>query len=424
MNTTEFATLNRHNLVAKLEPGSMAVVNSNDIMPTNSDGEMPYRANNDMYWLTGISQEDCCLMLFPDHPDANLREVLFVKHVDQGFVKWHGKRLSIDEACNISGIRNVKWETEFINIFSSSANYARHMYLNTIEHPRSSNMVQTRDHRFIAWCKKRFPLHNYQRLAPVLGELRKTKSGFEIAQLQKACDITEKGFRRVLKFVKPGAREKHIEAEMIHEYMQHGGDWSGYEPIVASGANTCILHYITNHNICQEGELLLIDAAASHGLFNADLTRTIPVSGTYNKRQKEVYNAVLKVHKAVKSFAKAGLTLIDIQNHCNELLTEQLLNLKLMTPDELKKNGRAFYLEKYCYHDFGHLLGLDVHDVGHKYEKLTVNSVFTVEPGIYIQEENIGIRIENNVLATATGTIDLMANIPIEVEEIEDIMNG
>lgn len=424
MNTTEFATLNRRNLIDKLEKGAIAIVNSNDTMPTNSDGVMPYRANNDLYWLTGISQEDCSLMLFPDHPDTALREVMFIKYVDQHFVKWHGRRLSIEEARNISGIPTVKWESEFMNVFSSSANYAQHIYLNTIEHPRSSNMVQTRDHRFIAWCKRRFPLHAYHRLAPILGELRKVKSQFEIEHLQKACDITEKGFRRVLKFVKPGVREKQIAAEMIHEYMQHDGDWSGYEPIVASGANTCILHYISNHNICREGELLLIDAAASYGLFNADLTRTIPVSGRYSERQKEVYNSVLKVHKAIKSFAKAGITLIDIQEYCNELLAEQLLKLKLMTADELRKNGRAFYMEKYCYHDFGHLLGLDVHDVGHKYEKLPLNAVFTVEPGIYIQEENIGIRIENNVYTTATGTIDLMANIPIEAGEIEDIMNS
>jgi Xaa-Pro aminopeptidase len=424
MTPTEFAIHNRHKLTEKLEEASIAVVNSNDIMPTNADGSMPYRANNDLYWLSAIQQEDCSLMLFPDHPEPALREVLFIKLADQKFVKWHGRRLSKEEAASISGIQTVKWSTEFHSVFSAAANYARNIYLNTIEHPRSGNEVQTRDHRFIHWCLDRFPLHRYKRLAPVLGELRKVKSEFEIEQLQKACDITEKGFRRVLKFVRHGVKEKQVEAEMIHEYLQHGGDWSGYEPIVASGENSCILHYISNHNICREGDILLIDAAASYGLFNADLTRTIPVSGKYSERQKQVYNAVLHVHKSIKQYAKAGTRLTEIQEFCNELLIEQLLNLRLMNGPELKKNGRAYYLEKYCYHDFGHFLGLDVHDVGNKYEVLPVNAVFTVEPGIYIQEENIGVRIENNVLTTATGIIDLMANVPIEVNEIEDIMHG
>lgn len=423
MTEKEFVTCNRQKLAAKLIPGSIAVLHANDMMPTNADGTMKYKPNNDVYWLSGIRQEETVLMLFPSHPDPNLREVLFIKKVGEDFVKWHGKRLSLEEAGEISGINTVKWSTEFTNIFSGSANYADHICLNAIEHSRTENEVQTRDDRFRLWCMEHYPLHHYGRLAPVLAELRKVKSEFELKRLQTACDITEKGFRRMLKFVKPGTKERLIEAELIHEYIQHDGDWSDYQPIVASGANTCILHYITNREICRDGDLLLVDAAASYELYNADLTRTIPVNGRYTTRQKQVYNAVLNVHKAMKDFAKAGTTFQQLQAYSSDLLIEQLASLGLFTSSDLGKHGKAFYLDRYCYHGFSHLLGLDVHDVGHFYQPLPENTVITIEPGIYIKEENIGVRIENNVVVKAGGTFDLMRNTPIEAEEIEELMH-
>ncbi|MBD0331945.1 MAG: aminopeptidase P N-terminal domain-containing protein [Chitinophagaceae bacterium] len=424
MDQTTFAINNRKKLTEKVDKGSIIIINANEVMPSNADGTLPYKLNTDLYWLTVIQQEETTLLLFPDHPDPRLREILFILPVDEHFVKWWGRRLTKEEASNVSGIANVQWNTELSKYLAANACYAKNFYLNTIEHPRSRNKVQTRDLRFIEWCKRRFPLHNYLRIQPILAELRKVKSDYEIEMFRKACAITEQGFRRVLKFVKPGVKEKKIAAEMFYEYVQHDGDWADYEPIVASGANSCILHYQSNENYCKDGDVLLIDAAASYKHFNADLTRTIPVSGRFTDRQKQIYNAVLKVHKALKSFAKAGLHLTEIEAYSDELVIEQLIELGLCTLAEVKEKGKVYFKDKYNYHPFGHLLGLDVHDVGNKYEKLPVNALITVEPGIYIQEEGIGVRIENNVLIKENGTEDLMKTIPIEADEIEDIMNS
>lgn len=413
----------RQQLTALLKPGHIAVVLGNDIMQGNGDGTLPYRPNSDLLWLTGIAQEETALLLFPDHPVESSRSILFVKRVDAQFVKWHGKRHSLEEASQISGIGNVQWYDDFEKTFSAAAVYAAGFYLNTTEHPRAGEKRDTPNDRFIKWCMQRFPLHPIERLAPLMADLRVVKSPEEIALMQAACNISEKGFRRLLPFIKPGVREQQIAAELIHEYMQHNGDWAHYEPIVASGENSCILHYITNHNICRDGDILLIDAAASFQHYNADLTRTIPVNSRYTPRQKEVYNAVLKVHKAIKAYATEGMYLRDIQAYNNELIIEQLVGLQLFNMSDLKKHGVQHFLNAYNYHGFGHYLGLDVHDTGHDHKPLKAGTAITVEPGIYIQREHIGVRIENNIIIGKGGNTDLMAGIPIEVEEIEALMN-
>ncbi|MBU0487454.1 MAG: aminopeptidase P N-terminal domain-containing protein [Bacteroidetes bacterium] len=415
---------NRKRFTNLLKPLSIAVFNSNDILPTNADGTMRFRQNTDIFWLTGINQEDTSLIIFPGHPDPELREILFVKFVDDKFVKWHGDRLSKDDATKISGIKNIKWHHEFEQTVGSLIPHSQHVFLNSNEHPKAERIVQTRDDRFIQWCKVRFPLQNYHRSAPLLADLRATKTAEEIRRIKEACRITELGFRRVLRFIKPGVSEHQVEAELIHEYLQHNSYWADYEPIIASGKNACILHYNTKHNICKKGELLLIDAAASWKMYNADLTRTIPVDGRFSKRQREVYNAVLRVHKAVKTFVKPGLTLLKIQEFTNNLLIEELLALKLFGKAELKEKGKAHFLNLYAYHGFGHQIGLDVHDTGNRYAEIPKNAVITIEPGIYIHKESIGIRLENIVQLTASKTVDLMATIPIEPDEIEMMMNS
>jgi len=423
MNATSF-TANRARLFAALLPGSIAVINANDIMPSNGDGTVTFRQNSDLYWLTGILQEETALVLFPDHPEPACREMLFVKHADPDFVRWNGHRLSLEEAAATSGVRNVYWSHELWSRFYQAAVYAEHIYLNSIEHPRSVNEVPTRDDRFVSWCQGKFRLHDYKRLAPILGRLRLVKSEEELTLMREACRISGLGFRRLLRFVRPGVREKQIAAELIHEYMQHDGDWAGYDPIIASGADSCILHYTSNHKVCGEGALLLIDAAASYRGYNADLTRTIPVNGRYTDRQRQVYAAVRTVQRELMKFARAGRLMREINDYCRGLLLEQLRKLGLCSDAAVQEHGAAYWLDRYCYHDFGHFLGLDIHDTGNKYEPLPENAVITIEPGIYIREEGIGVRIENNVQVVRDGTLDLMEDIPVEAEEIEALMNG
>ena len=421
MKAADYA-FNRQQLTQRLAPGSVAIIHANDIMPSNADGTLRFRQNNDLYWLSGILQEETVLLLFPDHPDENCREILFVKQVDEAFVKWHGRRHSLEEARAISGIQRVEWLDNFRQLFYEAAVTADIIYLNAIEHARATNKVETRDDRFARWCLEKFRLHTYKRLAPLLANLRMVKSEAELELIREACAISGHGFRRLLHFIKPGIAEKLAEAELIHEYMQHGGEWAGYDPIIASGADSCILHYISNSKPCGDNELVLIDAAASYRLYNADLTRTIPVNGRFSVRQRQVYDAVLRVHKQLKQYIKAGLYLKDIEAHSQELLIGELMGLGLFSAADLKKQGKTYWLNQYCYHGFGHPLGLDVHDVVNKYEPIPANAVLTVEPGIYIREENTGIRLENNVQVTQTGTIDLMADIPLEAREIESIM--
>lgn len=421
---SSFFEQNRGRLSAQLKAGSLAVINSNDVLPTNADGTFPFKQNNDLLYLTGMTQENTLLLLFPDHPDASCREMLFIEEPNELRTKWDGHRLSKEEASRIPGIAQVRYTREFEPFFKTCMLYAEHVYLNSIEHTRAQVRIQTRDDQFTVWCKEHYRLHRYERLAPLMMRLRMIKDGTEAALLRQSALITEKGFRRLLAFTKPGVSQKQLEAEMIHEYLGNGGAWADYAPIVASGADTCILHYNSNHKMCMDGDLVLIDAASSYWGYNSDLTRTLPVNGRYTQRQKQVYNAVLRVHKAMRNLMKPGAIMQQLQQHCFDLLTEELMQLGLFSTADLKANGQQFYMDRYCYHNFSHFIGLDVHDPGDFYSPFKAGMVLTNEPGIYIAAEGIGIRIENNILITATGNEDLMQAIPVEADEIEELMNA
>ena len=418
-------TANRKRLASALKPGGLAVLNSNDIMPTNADGTMPFRQNSDLFYLTGVQQEETMLLIFPDAPTKGQREILFIRKPDELLEKWEGHKLTKAEATALSGIETVLYITDFHKTFHHlmTMGGATRLYLNTNEHYRSEVVVQTRDARFIDWCKINYPLHPLDRLAPILGNLRSVKSAEEISLMQEACDITEKGFRRVLEFVKPGVWEFEIEAEFIHEFIKNRSRGFAYQPIIASGSNNVILHYNDNNQQCKAGDLILMDVAAEYGNYNADMTRTIPVSGRFTKRQKDVYKAVHRVMKQAQSIISTSVKYFDYHREIEKVLASELVGLKLIDKSELKKkDSQAF--RKYYYHGTSHMLGLDVHDVGNMHEKMKAGSVWTIEPGIYIKEEGFGIRLENNFQLTRNGIKDLMKNIPLEADEIEDLMNG
>jgi Xaa-Pro aminopeptidase len=418
---------NRKRLANELQPGSVAVFNSNDIMPTNADGTMRFRQNNDLFYLTGVDQEETILMLFPDHPDKKFREVLFLRETSELIATWEGHKFTKDEAKALSGIETILWTTDFQRVLNTALTMggAESIYLNTNEHYRAEVAVETRDSRFIKWCKEKYPLHRYERIAPIMSKLRAIKSKEEIDQLQVACDITNSAFRRVLKFVKPGVKEYEIEAEFIHEFIRKGSRGFAYEPIIASGSNSCVLHYIENNKACKAGDILLLDVGAEYGNYNADMTRTIPVSGKFTKRQKDVYNAVLRIKRAAMKLLKPGAEYFEYHKEVQKITESELIKLKLIDKTDLKKQNPVKPLfMKYFMHGTGHHLGLDVHDTGNMYSKMQVGMVWTVEPGIYIKEEGLGIRLENNVVIEKNGVKDLMKNIPVEAEEIEDLMNS
>lgn len=409
-----------------MKPASLAVFNANDIMPTNADGTMRFRQNNDLFYLSGIDQEESILVLCPQHPDKKLREVLFLKETNEHIATWEGHKLTKKEAREISGIETVMWLSAFNSVFHTMMTMAgtEHVYLNTNEHYRADVLVQSRDARFIEWCKEKYPMHRYERIAPFMSTLRAIKSKEEITLLQHACDITGKAFKRVLKFVKPGVKEYEIEAEFLHEFVRNGSRGFAYEPIIASGKNSCVLHYITNNNICQQNDVLLLDVGAEYANYNADMTRTIPVGGRFTKRQREVYDAVLRVQREAMKLLRPGVLYYDYHKEVQKITERELIKLKLIDKTDIKNQhpDKPLYM-KYFMHGTGHHLGLDVHDTGNMYRKMEAGMVWTVEPGIYIREEGIGIRLENNVVITKTGLQDLMKNIPIEAEEIEDLMN-
>lgn len=418
---------NRKRLVNELQPGSVAVFNSNDIMPTNADGTMRFRQNNDLFYLTGVDQEETILMLFPDHPDKKFREVLFLRETSELIATWEGHKLTKDEAKAVSGIETILWTSDFQRVLNTALTMggAASIYLNTNEHYRAEVAVETRDSRFIKWCKEKYPLHTYARIAPIMSKLRAIKSKEEIEQLQVACDITDRAFRRVLRFVKPGVKEYEIEAEFVHEFLRAGSRGFAYEPIIASGANSCVLHYIENDKVCKAGGVLLLDVGAEYGNYNADMTRTIPVSGRFTKRQKDVYNAVLRIKRAAMKLLKPGTQYFEYHKEVQKITEAELIKLKLIDKTDLKKQdpSRPLFM-KYFMHGTGHHLGLDVHDTGNMYRNMQVGMVWTVEPGIYIKDEGLGIRLENNVVIEKNGIKDLMKNIPVEAEEIEDLMNS
>ena len=422
----ELFTTNRQRLVKQLKPRSLALFNSNDIMPTNADGTMPFHQNNDLFYLTGIDQEESILVVCPDFPQEQYREVLFVREPNELLEKWEGHKLTKTEAREISGVKTVAWIEDFQKLFHHmmAMGNVENVYLNTNEHYRSDVVVETRDARFIEWCKSRYPLHNYNRVAPLMSDLRRVKQKREIELIQKACDITEKGFRRVLGFMKPGVWEHEIEAEFIHEFIRNRSKGFAYTPIIASGPNNVILHYIENNKQCKDGDLVLLDVAAEYANYNSDLTRTIPVNGKYTKRQKDVYNAVLRIHREAFKMLRPSVVYFEYQKEIEKLMESELLKLKLIDKSDIRNQDASNpAYRKYFYHGTSHMLGLDVHDVGNMHDKVQVGSVWTIEPGIYIAEEGFGIRIENNVVIQKDKNFDLMRNIPIEADEIEEIMN-
>ncbi len=415
---------NREKFVSLLKPNSLAIFNSNDVMPTNADGTMPFRQNNDIFYLSGIDQEESVLVLFPDFPEERFREILFVTETNPHIAVWEGHKYSKEEAYHTSGIRTVFWLSQLEQTLSTLISQAEKVYLNSNEHLRHIAVTETRDMRFAKWIQEKFPLYQYERAAPLMQQLRPIKSRQEIDLLQKACDITEQGFRRVLNFVKPGLMEYEIEAEFIHEFVRSRSRGFGYTPIIASGANGCVLHYIENNDKCRDGELILFDVGAEYANYNADMSRTVPVNGRFTRRQKEVYNAVLHVQREAFKLLRPGNTIPEYHKQVGELMTEQLIKLGLLDKTDVKNQHPDLpAYKKYFMHGTSHHLGLDVHDVGNVYRKMQAGMVFTVEPGIYIQEENIGIRLENDVVITEEGIFDLMRNIPIEADEIEELMN-
>ncbi len=414
---------NRKQLSELLVAKSLAVVNANDVLPTNADGSLVMHPNSDLFYLSGIEQEESILLLFPDASDPKLREILFVREPNEHLQIWEGYKHSKEDARKISGIRNVKWLSEFPGLFRILMCEATSAYLNCNEHKRAAVEVETRDDRFITQCKRDYPLQNFRRLAPLLHDLRIVKSPLEIDLLKEAVSITEKGFRRVLKFLKPGVTEYEVEAEWAREFLRRRAKFA-YSPIVASGKNNCVLHYLQNDQTCKKGQLLLLDVGACYANYNADLTRTIPVSGKFTRRQKQVYNAVLRVLRASTAGATVGKLHSDWQKESEDMMTEELLKLGLLKPAQVKKQtAEQPAVKKYFMHGLGHPLGLDVHDVGDSSKPFQAGCVLTVEPGIYIPEEGFGVRLEDDIVVTADGPVNLMAKTPVETDEIEAIMN-
>lgn len=414
---------NRRRLAELLEPQSLAVVNANDVLPTNADGTFIIHPNADLFYLTGIEQEESILVLFPDAPDPKHREILFLREPSEHLRIWEGFKHSKEEARKISGIDSIHWISEFPVLFKILMFEAKRAYLNNNEHNRAPDEVETRERRFIDQAKRDFPLHEFGRLAPLLHELRFVKDSLEIEMIKEAVEVTNRGFRKVLRMIKPGVKEFEIEGEYSREFIRRRCKFA-YSPIIASGANACTLHYLQNDQECKKGEMLLMDVGACYGNYNADLTRTVPVSGKFTRRQKQVYMAVLRVLRQCIENATVGKAHKDWQNDSHEMMTEEMLRLKLITKEEVKKQDPDKpACRKYFMHGLGHPMGLDVHDVNSGQHFFKENAVYTVEPGIYIPEEKLGVRLEDDIVITGNGPINLMAKTPIEPDEIEQIMN-
>ena len=412
----------RANFAKLLLPNSLAVVNANDILPTNADGTLVLHPNSDLFYLSGVEQEESILLLYPDAHEENMREILFLRETNDLIATWEGHKLTKEEARKVSGIKRVEWLSEFRPLFHRLMCECEHVYLNSNEHKRASIEVPTREARFVADTRARYPLHDYQRLARLMHRLRAVKSEGEVALLKQACAITRAGFLRVCKFVKPGVTETEVEAEFAHEFIRRGGNFA-YSPIIASGKNACVLHYLANDQVCRNGELLLLDVAAAYANYNSDLTRTIPVSGRFTRRQRQVYNAVLRVLRAVSKAATPGKLPKAWQKEAEAFVEQELVDLGLLKMAEIKKQDPDKpALKKYFMHGVGHPLGLDVHDVTNTTLPIQEGWVLTVEPAIYIAAEGFAVRLENDILVQANGNVDLMADIPIEAGEVEKLM--
>ncbi|MEO6219009.1 MAG: aminopeptidase P family protein [Ginsengibacter sp.] len=416
---------NRKRFAGRMEKNSIAIFNSNDEFPMNGDALFPFKQNSDLYWLSGIEQEDTMLILYPDNPDVKYREVLVLVRPNELKEKWDGHRLTDKEGKEISGIETIIWVDTHDAMLQSWIHLADTIYLNTNENDRKASMINVRDYRYAGAMRERYPLHNYKRSAKILKELRAIKTPLEIEVMQRAVDITDNTFRRLLRFIKPGVMEYEIDAEIWHSFLSQRATGPAYGSIIASGDRARTLHYVSNNNECKEGELILMDFGASYGNYAADLSRTVPVNGKFSRRQKTVYNACLHLHQYAASILKPGINVIDYTEKVGDEATIVFQKIGLLKKSDIKNenpDNRAY--RKYLYHGISHHLGIDVHDLGTRNEPIKAGMLFTIEPGIYIEEEQMGVRIENNFWITRNGNKDLMKNIPITVEEIEGGMRN
>jgi len=418
-------TNNRKNFVSRLIPCSLAIFHANDEFPRNGDQNFLFKQNPDFFYLTGIDQEQSILILFPDCPNPQYKEVLFLRQTNEHIAIWEGHKYTKEEAKSASGIENIIWLNEFDVILRTIINYAKHIYINTNENDRYSHTVPYRDIRLFETLRANYPLHHYERSALILRDLRVVKSATEVELTKKACDITRDAFVRVLKFIKPGVAEYEIEAEITHEFIRQRATGHAYSPIIASGKNAIVLHYTDNNQVCKDGDVILFDFAAEYANYNADMSRSVPVNGRFTKRQRDVYNAVLRVMRAATKLLVAGTVWNEYHDEVGKVMTGELIDLGLLDKHDVAKQDPKMPLyKKYFMHGTSHHLGLDVHDFASRYKPFEAGNILTCEPGIYIPEEGLGIRIENDILITADGNIDLMADIPVEAEHIEEIMNG
>jgi len=419
-------TTNREKFIQKMEPNCLAVFNSNDIYPISADSTMPFQQHRDVFYLSGVDQEESILVLFPNAVNPAHRAVLFLKETSDLIAVWEGEKLTKETAFLTSGIKTVYWLQQFPSVFKQMMAEAKGIYLNTNEHLRANTEVETREDRFIKQVKQDYPAHQVHKSAPILHKIRSVKEAVELDLIQQACKITEAGVRRLLAFIKPGVWEYEIEAELAHEFLRNRSKGFAYTPIIASGKNACVLHYIENNQPCKDGDVILLDVGAEYANYASDLTRCIPVNGNFSPRQKAVYNAVLQVKKEATKLLVPGTIMAEYHKQVGLLMEEQLVNLGLITLNDIKTQNPDWpAYKKYFMHGTSHFLGLDTHDVGLWHEPIQANMVFTVEPGIYIPEEGLGIRLEDDVVVQATGEpFNLMGDIPIEAEEIQELMNA
>ncbi len=414
---------NRERFSKELKPNSIAIFVSNDEVPSNGDAIYTFKQNSDLFWLSGVTQEDSMVIIFPDHPDPKYREVLVLVRPNELKEKWDGKRLRADEAKKSSGIQTIVWLDSIDGLLQPWIHLAENIYLDSNENDRKASLVLTREYKFIEDLKKRYPLHQYHRAAKIMKALRAIKTAPEVEVLQQAIDITNNTFQRLLKFIRPGVMEYEIEAEIFHSFLSQRATGAAYNSIIASGDSARTLHYISNNQECKDGDMILMDFGAEYGGYCADLTRTVPVNGKFTRRQKTVYNACLHLHNFAKSLLKPGITIADYTKKVGEEADQVFLKIGLLKKSDIKNatpENPAYW--KYMYHGISHHLGIDVHDLGTRTEPIKAGMVFTVEPGIYIEEEKMGVRIENNIWITKNGNKDLMEKIPLTVEEIENLM--
>lgn len=418
---------NRERFIKEMKPNSIAIFNSNYEYVWNGDATHDFKQNSDIFWLSGIDQEDSILVIYPDCPIADFREALFLKQTNEHIAVWEGHKYTKEEAFETSGIKTVFWNTEYEAKIRQIVNLADNIYLPLNENNRFAYKSPYKDLDFALEMKEKFPLHNYERTAPILHRLRSIKSDIELDLMRTAIGISKKGFERILRFTKPGVGEWQVEAELIHEYLSNRATGHSFHPIVASGASACVLHYIDNNKECKDGDLVLVDCGVDYANYVSDMTRTFPVNGRFTQRQKDVYNAVLRSMREAQKMLKAGTIWADYQKAVEGIVEKELVDLGVLSVDDIKNQDPKWpAVKKYFPHGTSHFMGVEVHDVGRYYEPMQAGMVFSCEPGIYIQEEGIGIRLENDILITENGSHDLMdeINMPLEVEEIEDIMNS